>query len=292
MFRDSAKSRGAGGRSARPARPPSLSRCGATSSTNSSSVSSSSASILAFSILPSSATRHPPLPPRTRARSTRAQAPHGPGPARGAVLEIFASGAIRETLGKSWYGNAPPSLVVDRMPDHPSHPRRPGVALLIACPGHPRPQASPFRTHWYAPAVAGQAMPIFWLGIMLIIVFAVRLRPCPLPATERGRTRHARLCPGASPPHRAPALRHHRGHEHGLLRQPGLGRGRAHGRDQARLATASQDHRAGPAVGQLPGALSSRRRCSRGRAWPPSPDSIRNQDFPWSVRSCSPPSSS
>src|SRR4030067_37292 len=33
-------------------------------------------------------------------------------------------------------------------------------------------------------AVTGQAMPIFWLGIMLIIVFAVKLRL--LPASGRG----------------------------------------------------------------------------------------------------------
>jgi peptide/nickel transport system permease protein len=37
-------------------------------------------------------------------------------------------------------------------------------------------------------AVAGQAMPIFWLGIMLIIVFAVRLRL--LPASGYGTWQH------------------------------------------------------------------------------------------------------
>jgi ABC-type dipeptide/oligopeptide/nickel transport system permease component len=37
-------------------------------------------------------------------------------------------------------------------------------------------------------AVAGQAMPIFWLGIMLIIVFAVKLRV--LPASGRGTLGH------------------------------------------------------------------------------------------------------
>jgi peptide/nickel transport system permease protein len=37
-------------------------------------------------------------------------------------------------------------------------------------------------------AVAGQAMPIFWLGIMLIIIFAVRLRA--LPASGYGTWQH------------------------------------------------------------------------------------------------------
>src|SRR5437899_11414453 len=37
-------------------------------------------------------------------------------------------------------------------------------------------------------AVAGQAMPIFWLGIMLIIIFAVRLRL--LPASGYGTWQH------------------------------------------------------------------------------------------------------
>src|SRR5439155_21501762 len=37
-------------------------------------------------------------------------------------------------------------------------------------------------------AVAGQAMPLFWLGIMLIIVFAVRLKA--LPASGYGTWQH------------------------------------------------------------------------------------------------------
>src|SRR5205814_897499 len=39
-----------------------------------------------------------------------------------------------------------------------------------------------------AVAVAGQAMPIFWLGIMLIIIFAVRLKA--LPASGYGTWQH------------------------------------------------------------------------------------------------------
>jgi len=65
------------------------------------------------------------------------------------------------------------------------------VALLIAVP---LGIAAALRRHsWVdhlctALAVAGQAMPIFWLGIMLIIVFAVRLRA--LPASGYGTWQH------------------------------------------------------------------------------------------------------
>src|SRR5206468_8992480 len=48
-------------------------------------------------------------------------------------------------------------------------------------------------------AVTGQAMPLFWLGIMLIIVFAVRLRA--LPASGYGTWQHFLLpsfCLGAA----------------------------------------------------------------------------------------------
>jgi peptide/nickel transport system permease protein len=47
-------------------------------------------------------------------------------------------------------------------------------------------------------AVAGQAMPIFWLGIMLIIVFAVRLRMLPASGTAPGST--SSCPPSASTP--------------------------------------------------------------------------------------------
>ena len=67
-----------------------------------------------------------------------------------------------------------------------------GVALLIALP---LGILAALKRHSYVDtlctmvAMAGQAMPIFWLGIMLIIVFAVRLQASfPPPATGRGST--------------------------------------------------------------------------------------------------------
>src|SRR3970282_2076098 len=66
-----------------------------------------------------------------------------------------------------------------------------GVALLIALP---LGILAALRRHSFvdnvctALAVAGQAMPIFWLGIMLIIVFAVRLKA--LPASGYGTWQH------------------------------------------------------------------------------------------------------
>jgi peptide/nickel transport system permease protein len=47
---------------------------------------------------------------------------------------------------------------------------------------------SPVDTLCTLLAVAGQAMPIFWLGIMLIIIFAVRLKA--LPASGYGTWQH------------------------------------------------------------------------------------------------------
>jgi ABC-type dipeptide/oligopeptide/nickel transport system permease component len=96
----------------------------------------------------------------------------------------FASGAIRGDFGKSWYGNAPAfKLVVDRMPPTIYLTLAGlGVALLIALP---LGVLAALKRHSFVDtlctllAVAGQAMPIFWLGIMLIIVFAVRLRLLP-----------------------------------------------------------------------------------------------------------------
>ena len=71
-----------------------------------------------------------------------------------------------------------------------------------------------------AVAVAGQAMPLFWLGIMLIIVFAVRLRAAPgLRLRDLAALRDADVLPGRLPGPGADAPRpvgHDRGHEHGL----------------------------------------------------------------------------
>jgi peptide/nickel transport system permease protein len=96
----------------------------------------------------------------------------------------FATSAIHGDFGKSWYGNAPAfRLVIDRMPPTIYLTLAGlGVALLIALP---LGILAALKRHSFVDtlctllAVAGQAMPIFWLGIMLIIVFAVRLRLLP-----------------------------------------------------------------------------------------------------------------
>jgi peptide/nickel transport system permease protein len=105
----------------------------------------------------------------------------------------FASKAVRGDFGKSWYADTPAfSLVVERMPPT-IYLTLAGllVALLIALP---LGILAALKRHSFVDnmctmlAVAGQAMPIFWLGIMLIIVFAVRLRL--LPASGYGTWQH------------------------------------------------------------------------------------------------------
>src|SRR4029453_15191866 len=91
----------------------------------------------------------------------------------------FATGAIQGDFGRSWDRNAPAfRLVVDRMPPTIYLTLAGlGVALLIALP---LGVLAALKRHSFVDtlctllAVAGQAMPIFWLGIMLIIIFAVR----------------------------------------------------------------------------------------------------------------------
>jgi len=105
----------------------------------------------------------------------------------------FASHAVQGDFGKSWYADTPAfRLVVERMPPTIYLALAGlGVALLIALP---LGILAALRRHSLvdnlctALAVAGQAMPIFWLGIMLIIVFAVRLRV--LPASGYGTWQH------------------------------------------------------------------------------------------------------
>jgi len=105
----------------------------------------------------------------------------------------FASRAAQGDFGKSWYGDAPVfTLVLERMPPTIYLTLAGlGVALLIA---FPLGTLAALRRHSVvdslctAVAVAGQAMPIFWLGIMLIIVFAVNLRL--LPASGYGTWQH------------------------------------------------------------------------------------------------------
>ena len=105
----------------------------------------------------------------------------------------FATSAIHGDFGKSWYGNAPAfGLVIDRMPPTIYLTLAGlGVALLIALPLGvlaALKRHSVVDTLCTLLAVAGQAMPIFWLGIMLIIIFAVRLKL--LPASGYGTWQH------------------------------------------------------------------------------------------------------
>jgi ABC-type dipeptide/oligopeptide/nickel transport system permease component len=105
----------------------------------------------------------------------------------------FASRAVRGDFGKSWYADMPAfGLVLERMP--------PTIYLTLAGMGMslllslPLGTIAALRRHSYVDtlctmaAVAGQAVPIFWLGIMLIILFAVRLRA--LPASGYGTWQH------------------------------------------------------------------------------------------------------
>jgi peptide/nickel transport system permease protein len=105
----------------------------------------------------------------------------------------FASRAVQGDFGKSWYADAPAfRLVLERMP--------PTIYLTLAGLGTGLLIALPLgilaalRRHSFVDnlctllAVAGQAMPLFWLGIMLIIVFAVRLKL--LPASGYGTWAH------------------------------------------------------------------------------------------------------
>ena len=105
----------------------------------------------------------------------------------------FASRAVQGDFGKSWYGDAPAfGLVIERMPPT-IYLTFAGlaVALLIALP---LGTVAALHRHSIVDnlctmlAVGGQAMPIFWLGIMLIIIFAVNLRV--LPASGYGTWQH------------------------------------------------------------------------------------------------------
>jgi peptide/nickel transport system permease protein len=116
----------------------------------------------------------------------------------------FASAAVQGDFGKSWYADTPAfKLVLQRMPPT-LYLTFAGllVALSIALPLGIL--AALKRHSWIDSlctgiAVAGQATPLFWLGIMLIIVFAVRLRA--LPASGYGTWQHFLLpsfCLGAA----------------------------------------------------------------------------------------------
>ena len=105
----------------------------------------------------------------------------------------FATSALHGDFGKSWYADTPAfRLVLERMPPtiYLTFAGL-GVALLIALP---LGIVAALKRHSLVDnlctmlAVGGQAMPIFWLGIMLIILFAVRLRW--LPASGYGTWQH------------------------------------------------------------------------------------------------------
>ncbi|MGH7317353.1 MAG: ABC transporter permease [Candidatus Rokuibacteriota bacterium] len=105
----------------------------------------------------------------------------------------FASKAVQGDFGKSWYADTPAfRLVLERMPPT-LYLTSAGlvVALLIALP---LGILAALKRHSFLDnlctmvAVAGQAIPIFWLGIMLIIIFAVRLKA--LPASGYGTWQH------------------------------------------------------------------------------------------------------
>src|SRR5205085_12195386 len=90
----------------------------------------------------------------------------------------FATRAAQGDFGKSWYTDTPAfALVLERMPPT-LYLTTAGlvVALVIALP---LGTIAALKRHSFVDnvctmlAVAGQAMPIFWLGIMLIIIFAV-----------------------------------------------------------------------------------------------------------------------
>ena len=105
----------------------------------------------------------------------------------------FASHAVRGDFGRSWYGDVPAfPLVMQRMPPT-IYLTFAGlaVALLIAVP---LGTLAALRRHSIVDtlctvfATAGQALPLFWFGIMLIIVLSVRLKL--LPASGYGTWQH------------------------------------------------------------------------------------------------------
>jgi peptide/nickel transport system permease protein len=105
----------------------------------------------------------------------------------------FARGAIVGNFGESYLFKKPAlSLVVERLPATLQLTvAGMGIAILIAIP------VGIISAYWRYSlidniativAVAGQAMPIYWLGLMLILLFSVHLRW--LPASGYGTPQH------------------------------------------------------------------------------------------------------
>jgi len=105
----------------------------------------------------------------------------------------FATKAVQGDFGKSWYADTPAfRLVLERMPPT-IYLTLAGLAVALAI-ALPLGILAALRRHSFVDtactsvAVGGQAMPIFWLGIMLIIIFAVQLKL--LPASGYGTWKH------------------------------------------------------------------------------------------------------
>ncbi len=105
----------------------------------------------------------------------------------------FARGAIVGNFGESYLFKKPAlSLVLERLPATLQLTvAGMGVAILVAIP------VGIISAYWRYSlidniatviAVAGQAMPIYWLGLMLILLFSVQLRW--LPASGYGTPQH------------------------------------------------------------------------------------------------------
>jgi len=96
----------------------------------------------------------------------------------------FAGGAVRGDFGNSFYAKKPAtSLVLERMPATLILTFS-GLILALAI-SIPAGVISAYKRYTWIDnvvtilAIAGQAMPIFWFGLMLIILFAVNLRLLP-----------------------------------------------------------------------------------------------------------------
>jgi ABC-type dipeptide/oligopeptide/nickel transport system permease component len=105
----------------------------------------------------------------------------------------FLKGAVRGDFGESLrHGEPAMALVVERLP---ATFQLAGAGLLIAlCLAIPTGIVSAVRRNTAVDyvstvvALLGQAMPTFWLGIMLILLFSVQLNL--LPSSGRGDWRH------------------------------------------------------------------------------------------------------
>ncbi|HET9923597.1 MAG TPA: nickel ABC transporter permease [Methylomirabilota bacterium] len=105
----------------------------------------------------------------------------------------FLKGAVRGNFGESLrHGEPAMALVLERLP---ATFELAGAGLLIAlCLAIPAGIVSAVRRNTSVDyvstvvALLGQAMPTFWLGIMLILVFSVRLNW--LPSSGRGSLEH------------------------------------------------------------------------------------------------------